>query len=272
MSGLNQERYAYITIISSMEYLEGVRTLLYALRKVNSQYPLIVLAPTGFAPRIREPIERWGGIVLEAEDVFLGGLAEKNARAYWNNTFFKLRVFDLVQYRKLVYIDSDMIVLENLDHLFNMNHISAVQGGKLIFGWEDINSGLMVIEPNREEYQALVDLIPLVCENKIRENIGFGDQDVISFYYKNVNKKWGEANRLDERYNAMIRCIHELCVHYGINNIKVIHFVGEKKPWMYSWTEMVYYVAKYTLHHERYRAQCAWKYFAYVCQAKRNLK
>ena len=114
------------------------------------------------------------------------------------------------------------------------------------------------------EMKERISVVPLT--------IGFGDQDVISYYYKNVNKKWGEANRLDERYNAMIRCIHELCVHYGINNIKVIHFVGEKKPWMYSWTEMVYYVAKYTLHHERYRAQCAWKYFAYVCQAKRNLK
>lgn len=264
--------YAYITVISSIDYLDGIRTLLYSLKKVNSQYPVVVAAPKGFDGSARSRIERWGGTLLEAEPVSLGNLAERNPRAYWNNTFFKLRIFDLIEYEKLVYIDSDMIVLENLDHLFEREHISAVQGGKLIFGWEDINSGLMVIEPNRKEYEELVSLIPLVCEGKIKENMGFGDQDVISYYYRNINRKWEGENRLDERYNAMIRCIHELCVHYGYGNLKVIHFVGERKPWMFSVPEIVKYVVGYTLHHERYRAMCALKYYRYVQCAKLTMR
>ena len=264
--------YAYVTVINSIDYLDGVRTLLYSLRKVNSQYPVLVLVPRGFDPAAQCKIGRWGGTVLEAEGIGLGELAEKNPRAYWNETFFKLRIFDLISYDKLVYIDADMIVLENLDHLFEREHISAVQGGKVIFGWEDINSGLMVIEPNREEFEAMVSLIPLVCESKIKENMGFGDQDVISYYYKNINRKWEGENRLDERYNAMIRCIHELCVHYGYQNLKVIHFVGERKPWMFSPVEIAGYVFRYTLHHERYRAMCALKYYGYVHRARLTMR
>lgn len=266
------KNYAYVTVINSLDYLDGARTLLYSLKKVNSQYPVMIVTPKGFDASAQSKIERWGGTVLEAEAVGLGNLAEKNPRAYWNETFLKLRIFDLVSYDKLVYIDADMIVLENLDHLFERKHISAVQGGKLIFGWEDINSGLMVIEPNRKEYEEMVSLIPLVCERKIEENTGFGDQDVISYYYKNINRKWEEENRLDERYNAMIRCIHELCVHYGYENLKVIHFVGERKPWMFSLAEIARYVVHYTLHHERYRAMCALKYYGYVQKARRKLR
>lgn len=268
MKNMNDGRYAYATVLTSEDYLDGIRTLIFSLRKVKSRFPLIVLVPMDFGVRAQEKIVSWGATLLRANQVSLGELAEYNKRTYWNNTFFKLQIFALTQYEKVVYLDSDMIVLDNLDHLFELDHLSAVQGGKMIFGWEDINSGLMVVEPSREEFDELVELIPMVCGNKIKENIGFGDQDVISYYYRHINRKWGPQNRLDERYNAMIRCIHELCVHYGYKNIKVIHFVGEKKPWMFSVPEMVKYVVYYTVHHERYRALCAAKYFWYVIQSK----
>ena len=264
--------YAYITVLTSEDYLDGVRTLLYSLNKTKSRFPLVVLVPEDFDMSLRNTLTGWGCEVIQAPRVELGDYAEQNPRPYWNETFFKLRIFELEQYDKLLYIDSDMIVLDNLDHLFDCAHISAVQGGKLIYGWEDINSGLMLIEPSADEFTAIMDLIPTVCESKLRENCGFGDQDVISHYYRHINRKWTGENRLDERYNANIRCIHELCVHFGYENIKVIHFVGAKKPWMFTQPEMVKYLVHHTLHHERYRAQCAAKYFAYVFAAKRTVR
>lgn len=138
----------------------------------------------------------------------------------------------------------------------------------MIFHWEDINSGLMVIEPNQKEFSELVSLIPIVCQIKIEHNHGFGDQDVISYYYKNINRLWEGENRLDESYNAMIRCIHELCVILGYKNLKIIHFTGDKKPWMYSFIGALRYVIHYMLHHERYRGYCAAKYFYYVYMSK----
>lgn len=264
--------YAYITVLTSADYLEGVRTLLYSLKRTGSAYPLVVLVPEGFDDGLRKILLAWGCRVEQAARVDLGQYAQQNPRPYWNETFFKLRIFAMEQYDKLLYIDSDMIVLDNLDHLFSCTHITACQGGKLIYGWEDMNSGLMLIEPNVQEFDALMNLIPAVCESKIRANCGFGDQDVISHYYKNFNRKWEGSNRLDERYNANIRCIHELCVHFGYENIKVIHFVGAKKPWMFTPFEMAKYLVDHTLHHRRYQAKCAAKYYQYVQLAKRAIK
>ena len=188
MNNIPKKNYA--TVLASTNYLDGVRTLLFSLTKVKSNYPLIVIVPVGFDIACQQAIKAWGGIIEYAENwekVDLGDLIKKNKRPHWNNTFIKLCIFNLVQFEKIVYIDSDMIVLENIDHLFDKNHISAVQGGKLIFHWEDINSGLMVIKPNQKEFSELVNLIPTVCKKKIESNEGFGDQDVISYYYKYVN-------------------------------------------------------------------------------------
>lgn len=272
MQHFSQKKYAYVTVLTSRDYLDGIRTLLFSLNKVKSSYPLIVLVPVGFDSQCQQVIKAWGANVEIAEDIDLGTLAEKQARPYWNNTFLKLRVFNLTQFEKIVYIDSDMIVLRNLDHLFEKEHISAVQGGKLIFHWEDINSGLMVIKPSQKEFSDLVSLVPIVCQKKAELNQGFGDQDVISYYYRNINRLWEGENRLDESYNAMIRCIHELCVILGYKNLKIIHFTGSKKPWMYSFAGALKYIIYYILRHERYRCYCAAKYFYYVYISRLKFK
>lgn len=263
--------YAYATVLTGEDYLDGVRTLLYSLNKSKSRFPLVVLVPEDFDNNLENILLGWGCQILRAPRVDLGIYAQQNPRPYWNETFFKLRIFEMEQYDKLLYIDSDMIVLDNLDHLFDCEHITACQGGKMIYGWEDINSGLMLVRPNSEEFRAMLGLLPVVCESKIKANCGFGDQDVISHYYKHVNRKWEGEKRLDERYNANIRCIHELCVHFGYENIKVIHFVGAKKPWMFTPAEALKYMIYYAFHHERYRAVCAAKYFQYVRKARKVL-
>jgi len=44
-------------------------------------------------------------------------------------TFSKLNIWKIVDYDKLVYLDADTIVLENIDNLFNYEELSAVLGG-----------------------------------------------------------------------------------------------------------------------------------------------
>lgn len=264
---MEQNRQAYITVLSSENYLEGVRILLYSMKRVKCTFPLYVLLSESLA-HLRAKIEKWGLQVIVAKDISLGDFEGQNNRQYWNNTFFKLRIFELVQFDKLVYLDNDMILLQNLDHLFSCEHITAVQGGALIYHWEDMSSGLMVLRPSLEDFQGLIDQIPTVCESKIKANCGFGDQDIISYYYKKINPVWPEDQRLDESYYGMVRCIHELAVHYGYKNMKVVHFSGEKKPWMFTLMEAVKYVLHYGIHHERYRAMYTLRYFVYVYLAR----
>lgn len=112
MQHFSQKKYAYVTVLTSQNYLAGIRTLLFSLNKVKSSYPLVVLVPAGFDQQCQQTMKAWGASVEVVDDIDLGDLAQKQVRAYWNNTFLKLRVFDLIQFDKIIYVDSDMIVLK----------------------------------------------------------------------------------------------------------------------------------------------------------------
>ena len=48
-------------------------------------------------------------------------IKEKNIKgnmAHWNNCFDKLLIFGMTEFDKLIFLDSDMYIIENIDHLF----------------------------------------------------------------------------------------------------------------------------------------------------------
>lgn len=58
---LSEKKYAYVTALTSIDYLDGIRTLMFSLKRVKSQYPLVVLVPVGFDERCQQAINDWGG-------------------------------------------------------------------------------------------------------------------------------------------------------------------------------------------------------------------
>lgn len=69
----------------------------------------------------------------------------------------KLHAFRLTQYSKVIYLDSDVLVLRPISHLFELKHeFSAVPD----IGWPDcFNSGVMVFTPNYEWFDLLVNAV-----------------------------------------------------------------------------------------------------------------
>ena len=54
------------------------------------------------------------------------------------------------------------MVMKNLDHLFEYPHLTSALDGEyfnLWPGWDHFNSGILVIEPNIEEYNRIIDFI-----------------------------------------------------------------------------------------------------------------
>lgn len=224
---------AYVTVLTSQAYIGGVNRLIKSLIKVKSKYPLYVLIPSGKEELIDEILKMNYSIeclVLSPMNIESG----TNYVEYWRDTLFKLRVFSLKQFSKIVFLDSDMIVLKNIDHLFDSLHMSAVASGAVLHSdWENqLNSGLMVIEPNEKEYEGLLDCIQEAQRERLEMNYGFGDQDVIKKYYND----WPQQHQLhlDERYNCLLG-YGELLKMKGmiksVDNIYVYHFTGKEKPW-----------------------------------------
>jgi glycogenin len=179
---------AYVTLLSSDSYLEGVLTLNESLRRVRSAYPLDALITEDLSPASRAALERFGIRCHVAASALLmpSAVLEVNEQAglsNWSATLGKLQVFGLTQYRRIVFLDSDMIALENLDHLFSAPHMSAVIAARSVPGEEEkcpsLNSGLMVIEP----VQDLPDQLGEHLARVIARGYPMGDQDLLHSFY-----------------------------------------------------------------------------------------
>jgi len=61
------------------------------------------------------------------------------------------------------------MVLKNIDHLFEKPHLTAALDGEYFNIWPDephLNAGLLVIEPNIEEYNKIIDFMKTISWNK----------------------------------------------------------------------------------------------------------
>lgn len=178
----------------------------------------------------------------------------KEESGHWGNTFDKIHLFGLTKFSKLVYLDSDMIVLKNIDVLFEKPHLSAVAAGQLEHpDWTRLNSGLMVIEPEENLAQKIGNLSSrAVIEVQALGGNKIGDQDVINAYYAD----WPDRKdlHLDEGYNIFFTDLDVYIGQHGyrtsdnfkagLKDINVIHFVGAQKPWM-KWANLKHLVKIY---------------------------
>lgn len=111
-------------------------------------------------------------------------------------TFTKLNIWKFVDYDKLVYLDADTIVLENIDNLFNYEELSAVLGGSQMLKYKGIESGVLVIKPNINMFNNLLSAL-----NSDKYDLKMSDQSFINDYFiKNY-----KINYLPEKYNRLMK-------------------------------------------------------------------
>jgi alpha-N-acetylglucosamine transferase len=76
----------------------------------------------------------------------------------WALTLSKFEIFNLTQFDKIIYLDADIMMLKNIDHLFEYPHLTSALDGEYFNIWPDkphFNAGILVIEPNSDEYKKL---------------------------------------------------------------------------------------------------------------------
>ena len=235
------EKYAYVTLLGTDDYVIGALCLEVSLKRVGSKHPLIVLCSKNILKATIDLLKR-RGIRCRAltHNVSIGkintGVFER-----WNYTFDKLQVFGLIEYKKVVFLDSDMYVVKNMDHLFEKPHMSSVYADV----WDKtaavgLNSGLMVLEPSKKEYEGLVRLLH---SDRFANSTMFGDQDVIRAYYSDWIQK--TECRLPVGYNLYYPFVNEYLRQSKADDIFNIHFVYDKKPWQFSFPALLRRLRKF---------------------------
>lgn len=233
-----ENRYAYVTAVNSESYLPGVYALDKNLKDLNSSHALHVMVPETEG-NIRSQLERRGINTLTLPNIELECLSKLGSH-YWAKTFFKLQVFCLYQFDRVVLLDCDILVLKNLDSLFALPQISASSVGPAIGlrgeAWQGLTSGVMTLEPSNNSYSRVMSAIEEVVESKISKGHKAGDQDVINLVFGQI---WARDSRrkLPETYNLIWSFLEEYCIYHlpnGLLDVAVVHFSGSTKPWHYT--------------------------------------
>jgi len=110
----------WTTLITNTKYLSGLLTLDYSLKQNHSKYPLIALYTDTFPREGHDALDIRG--IPKKHVKYLLPSVHKD---YSNDTRFydcwsKLTPFSLTEYERVVQLDSDMLILQNMDELMEM--------------------------------------------------------------------------------------------------------------------------------------------------------
>ena len=116
-------------------------------------------------------------------------------------------------------MDSDIVVLGNIDHLIDYGYSFGCVRELYI---DQYNTGVMVIGENYLSEKITNDLINLTLIYGITEHF---DQDIINFYFNDVIKP------IPIEYNYLKTYSKQVFINTGLPKyIKILHFIV-KKPW-----------------------------------------
>lgn len=242
----------YATLLSSNNYLEGVLCLKLSLDLAKTDFPLLVLVTKEVNSATRNRLVVAGCNLLDTKSAAVSGEALASIEVdRWRKCFEKLEVFSLTQYAKIIWLDADMLVVKNIDHLFTFPHLTGVSPYDGLPGYEDQtfpNAGFWVLDPSPGLAEAILARWPAVLEREGTVN----DQMLLYDHYRDrwINSRdWNLSNR----YNAFVYLLDDLAKHndYNLNinepdeqTFAILHFVTRHRPWLMSPLELLIYFTR----------------------------
>jgi hypothetical protein len=222
--------YAFITLITSDSYLPGALALAAALKDVHPYPPVppevdfqtvCLVTPESVDVSTVKLLRRAFDVVVGVEIIE----QEDNkglkllGRLDLTTVLTKLHIFRLTQYKKIIFLDADILPIRHLSHLFSLPHeFSAVPD----VGWPDIfNSGMLVLSPGEDKFTQLKEVL------KSKGSWDGGDQGLLNEW------RGGDWNRLSFIYNTTPTAAYTYAPAYERfgSQISALHFIGPNKPW-----------------------------------------
>lgn len=227
--------FAYATLVTNADYALGATALARSLKRVSSAWPLVVLAPPG-TPGL-DRLEAEGCRVREVaqpevSDAFRRRHTREaqHARSPFDkgtkpafhdplDNFVKLRLWEMEEYERVVFIDADAIAVRNVDRLFAYPALSAAPNlYASLADMHRMNSGVFVARPDRRTYADMIQRLdaPQVFWRRT-------DQTFLEAYFPD----W---HGLPYVYNVLQYVYFNLPELWDWSRVKVVHYQYEK-PW-----------------------------------------
>ncbi|XP_020588360.1 galactinol synthase 2-like [Phalaenopsis equestris] len=253
------QRGAFVTFLAGDgDYVNGVVGLAKGLRKVRSAYPLIVAVLTDVPASHRRELELQGCIIREIDPVHPPPNQTRFAMAYYVINYSKLRIWDFVEYKKMVYLDADIQVFDNIDNLFELpdGYFYAVMDCFCEKTWSHskqyeigycqqcpdrrpwpvaelgpppslyFNAGMFVFEPSVSTGKSLLSTLEITTPTL------FAEQDFLNMYFRNIYKP------IPLEYNLVMAMLWRHPEKVDLQKVKVVHYCAAgSKPWSFTGKE-----------------------------------
>jgi alpha-N-acetylglucosamine transferase len=238
-------RRAYVTLVANQDFLPGVRCLLRSLGMVGATAPLVCLVPLAIKgetesvlcgaesratyevvvaeslPFSDEFVRRHSNEAIEGKTPMTKGTKPAFHKRLLN--FFKLRLWELEQFDKVVFLDADTIVVQNIDILFE--YPSFLAAPNLYASQADfhrMNSGVFTASPSREMFSSM--LLELDRPGAYWPRT---DQSFLESYF---GTRQGFTLGLPYTYNTLQYLWFNMPELWRWETIHVVHYQFEK-PW-----------------------------------------
>lgn len=254
-----EPKRAYVTFLAGDgDYVKGVVGLAKGLRKTKSVYPLVVAILPDVPEDHRKILKSQGCIIREIEPVHPPENQNiQFAMAYYVINYSKLRIWEFVEYSKMIYLDGDIQVFDNIDHLFDSTngYFYAVMDCFCEKTWSStpqyqigycqqcpekvqwptemgpppplyFNAGMFIFEPKLSTYSDLLETL------KITPSTSFAEQDFLNMFFRDIYRP------IPPIYNLVLALLWRHPENIDLEQVKVVHYCAAgAKPWRYTGKE-----------------------------------
>ncbi|KAJ5715667.1 Glucose N-acetyltransferase 1 [Penicillium malachiteum] len=250
-------RYAYTQYATSETYLCNCLMVFEALDRFGSKADRILFYPQEWDLIIENDGDRTSQLLVMAKEeynvqmrpIFIDGVRPPEdrgpAQASWDTSTAKLSAFALLEYERVIHLDSDMTLLQHMDDLFFLPKapVAMPRAYWLLPETKTLSSLIAVIEPSYLEYTILRDASKPAVYGQIDVNLTDGrfDMELLNSRFGDnamvlPHRQYGLVSgefRLKDHWRYMGNAQEEWNPDKVLSDAKFVHFSDWPlpKPW-----------------------------------------
>lgn len=234
-----------MTLVTSEDFVVGAQVVVHSLRKNNPNLQrrdseiesaeIAVMVTSNIDKRSRRVLLSSGFDQIIEVDSIPNPNQSVHVQSWIDVGFTKLRIWSLTQYSKVLYIDADCVILDNVAYLLSDPSYSNITFAAApdVFPPDNFNAGVLLIAPNMDTFNKLLTEMAYI------PSYDGGDTGFLnrcSLFCDWFQSKDARTMRLDFGFNAQ-RIMHWFTrkkpEYWSAmeSKLKIIHFSSSPKPW-----------------------------------------
>ena len=200
-------RYAYASLIGGIDpdhpsykgFFYNVLVAARLLRHYGSKADFVLLVQLSHTTTLQE-LSHKDQRLLHACQIHVVYLPKSRYQGFYDITLEKFRILQLIQYRRVLFMDADVMPLHNLDYLFEMTdqgRDGMLKENLVVAGTnEPSTAGFFVLAPGPDKWQQLQQVIQ-TREQQAQNSTTLNKFDIV--------QGWGHAIQPPDQWETLIQ-------------------------------------------------------------------